>query len=92
MCSMTIWKFTLEVTAEQIIEVPEVNNPLALQIQHGKPCLWMTVDPESTRIKVRVRIFGTGWSGVTQDMLYVGTFQMQDGNLVLHVFMAGRAS
>lgn len=86
---MTIWKFPLVVADEQIIETPEINQPLTVQVQHGTPCLWSMVDPDSRRIKVRVRIFGTGHAGVTSEMLYVGTFQVSGGALVFHVFLAG---
>lgn len=86
---MTIWKFPLQTTDEQIIKIPLVNWPLSVQVQNGTPCIWSVVDPESEVIKVRVRIFGTGREGVTNDMDYIGTYQLHGGGLVLHVFLAG---
>ncbi len=86
---MTIWKFPLESTDEQTITVPAINRPLCVQVQHGKPCLWMMVNPLSDLIKVRVRIFGTGHGGVTPEMDYVGTYQLSGGMTVLHMFLAG---
>jgi hypothetical protein len=61
-------------------------------MQGGVPCLWSVVDPESGRVQVCVRIFGTGHEGVTGDMDYVGTFQIDGGSLVFHVFLAGVVS
>jgi hypothetical protein len=84
---MTIWKFPIEITDEQVIEVPKVNRPLDVQIQSGTPCIWMAVDPDSPRIQVKARVFGTGHPGVTPDMDYIGTFQF--GPLVFHVFFVG---
>jgi len=86
---MTVWKFPLTVADEQIIDIPRVNQPLTVQVQDRDANLWVLVDPDSPRIRVRVRIFGTGHPGITRDMLYVGTFQMYGGNLVWHVFLAG---
>lgn len=51
---MTVWKFPLVVIDEQFVEMPEVNQPLSVQVQSGTPCLWSLVDPESRRIKVSV--------------------------------------
>lgn len=89
---MTIWKFPLAIADEQIIEWPEINRPLAVQVQNGTPCLWLLVDPEARKIRVRVRIFGTGHPGIIPSDLYVGTFQIHGGNLVFHVFLAGVVS
>ncbi len=84
---MTIWKFHLAIDEEQIIEMPIINKPLTLQLQNYAPCLWMLVDPDSPRIKVRIRTVGTGHSFVLSDMEYVGTYQA--GSFIWHVFIAG---
>lgn len=86
---MTIWKFPLQTTDEQIINMPLVNRPLTVQVKNGTPCLWSVVDPSSEIIKVRVRIFGTGHSGDMDAMEYIGTYQLHDGALIFHVFLAG---
>lgn len=72
-----------------MMEWPEVNRPLTVQVQHGIPCLWIAVDQASRVIWVRIRIFGTGHPGIEPDMDYVGTFQLHGGELVFHVFLAG---
>jgi hypothetical protein len=84
---MTIWKFPLTAEDIQHIEAPEINRPLAVQTQNGMPQLWMLVDPESRRRRIKVRTFGTGHPGITQDMDYVGTYQLSGGALVFHVFI-----
>lgn len=88
---MTIWKFPLEVTDEQIIEMPMPGQSLSVQIQDGIPCLWALVNPGSPRCRVRVQTFGTG-NPIDEDSplgQFVGTYQLQGGSLVFHVF-AGR--
>jgi hypothetical protein len=89
---MTIWKFILEVTDEQMIQVPPPFQPLTVQIQNGRPCLWALVGdreviypaPQITR---RIWTVGTGHScnHVKRDN-YVGTYQLHGGELVFHVF------
>lgn len=86
---MVIWKFPLETIDEQSVTVPIINRPLCIQVNNGKPCLWMVVDPEAERVRVRIRVFGTGHPGVTADMDYIGTYQIEGGSLVFHVFLAG---
>lgn len=88
---MTVWKFTLAAMDEQIIEWPTINRPLSIQIQHGQPCLWSLVDPDSPRIRVKLRTFGTGHEGIPSGMDYVGSYQISGGMLVFHVFIEGIA-
>lgn len=88
---MTVWKYPLNTTDEQELEIPEINRPLCIHVQGGRPCLWVLVDPDVPILTVRVRIFGTGHPGVTADMDYVGSYLLSGGSLVFHVFMAGAA-
>jgi hypothetical protein len=84
---MTVWRFPIQIIDEQFIEMPKVNRPLHVEVQSDVPCLWMLVEPESPRIKVRVRVFRTGSPGVRSTMDYIGTFQRN--NFAYHVFFAG---
>lgn len=88
---MTIWKFPLKVVDEQIVETEYPGEALSVQIQSGTPCLWALVDPHSSmgKVKLRVRTFGTGnpidtAAGIGQ---FVGTYQLEGGSLVFHVFV-----
>lgn len=86
---MIIWKFKLPIADIQVMEIPEINRPLAVQWQDGSgACLWAIVDPTSPRIKVRVRTFATGHDGIAAGMDYLGTYQHI--GLVFHVFIEGR--
>ena len=86
----TIWKYSLETTDLQIVEMPLGAKILSVQVQHEKPCLWCLVNPDdnSVIIKREIHIVGTGheidWSGLQAD--YIGSYQLQEGQFVGHVF------
>lgn len=94
----TIHKYSLDVTDKQTIEIPSGSQILTVQIQsiysHNhqrpmeQPCIWVLVTTENKPIKRKFRVFGTGQPiadfGVR--LVYIGTFQMQGGNLVFHLF------
>lgn len=85
----TIWKFELETTDKQIIEMPFNAEILNIQTQDETPCVWALVDPlEAVEDRV-IEIFGTGHKlledmGVNRE--YIGTYQLNNGALVFHVF------
>lgn len=93
MMKRTIWKFPVTVTDEFTIEMPRGAHMLAVQTQGGVPFLWALVDPEAELEQVGFRVFGTGHdatSVVDPGAFYVGTFQMQNGGLVFHLYCTGR--
>lgn len=88
----TVWKYPLAVADEQTIEVPFGPQFLCVQNQDGRPCLWALVDPDSGKGKRRIITMGTGH--VRNDVMvrdYIGTYQLQGGGLVFHVFDGGIA-
>ena len=86
---MTIWKFLIDTTDMQEIEMPEGAEILTVQLQHGKPCLWAIVNPEAAcRQNRRIETFGTGHLMSEQARRYVGSYQLYGGDLVFHVFEA----
>lgn len=83
-----IWKFPLVVTDEQTVNLPKGAQALAVQVQHGQPCLWALVDPDAPIAAVGIRMHGTGHT-IPDDLegySYIGTFQMMGGALVFHTF------
>lgn len=84
---MKIFKYKLEITDHQTIEMPFNASILTVQMQNGSPRLWAIVDETSTSWqKYYFRTYGTGHDldddYETQD--YIGTYQVQ--GLVFHVF------
>jgi len=45
----SIWKYPLQVTDAQTIDVPEGSEALSVQVQNGTPCLWARVDPAAAK-------------------------------------------
>lgn len=83
---MRIYKYPLEITDEQEIEMPEAAKILTVQVQNNIPCIWARVNPEGRLIKYKVYMYGTGHEcPYYTDDRYIGTFQY--GPLVFHVFV-----
>ena len=85
----TIYKYELEVVDDQVLMLPLGAQILTVQLQYGKPVLWAVVDlPKRALLPVTIKTYGTGIA--THDNLdradYVGTYQLNEGHLVFHVF------
>ena len=81
-----IWKYPLEITGTQEIEMPVGAQSLSVQVQHGHPRIWAMVDTEAEKETRLVQIFGTGHS-VENEGSFIGTFQVEGGSLVFHAFI-----
>ena len=81
----TIHKYTLD-PRQPNIWLPEGAEILGVQVQHDQPCLWAKVDTSKPKRHRRIAIYGTGHEMTGLDSHYIGTFQLQDGALVFHVF------
>ena len=83
----TIWKFPLEITDEQSVEMPKGAQLLSVAMQGGSDCcLWALVDPSDIRESRKVNIYGTGHPLPDDPGRHIGTFVMHDGLLVFHAF------
>ena len=82
----TIWKF--EATIGGVITLPVGAQMLDIQVQHGVPMIWALVDPDAAKADMHVSIYGTGHHLPDDPGRYIGTFQVQGGNLVFHAFAA----
>lgn len=83
-----IWKYPLETTDEQVVEMPIGASILCCQVQQKIPCLWALVD--TTVIKKVGRTIITRETGHPCDGIgpenYIGTYQLHGGSLMFHVF------
>lgn len=61
---------------------------LAIQVQHGEPCLWAIVKHEARRVRREIVIHGTGHA-VKEGGIYIDSYQLQRGDLIFHVFDHG---
>lgn len=84
----TIWKFPLKTVGVQTIQMPLFSEILTVQEQFNEPMMWALVDPEqSERVPRTFEMVGTG-HGMHDNYVrkYIGTYQMDAGNYVFHVF------
>lgn len=81
-----IWKYELPRKTQFTMEMPKNAKILSLQLQNGKPCLWVVFDTKekATKQPRKFYIMGTGIEFDNRMSLYVGTYQ-QEGR-IWHLF------
>ena len=84
--SQMVYKYPLELTDTQQIEMPDGARLLSVKNQQGTLCLWALVDPHAPMVKRTIYVLGTGHTrnDEVSAELFVGTVLM--GWLVWHVF------
>ncbi|MGI8639230.1 MAG: DUF7352 domain-containing protein [Pyrinomonadaceae bacterium] len=85
----TIYKYNLQVTDKQQIELPKEAKILCVQVQHGEPQLWAEIDTAATLEARMIEIFGTGHpisQEIGQSRRYISTFQIDNGAFVFHAY------
>ena len=88
-----IWKFTLELTDDQEIEMPLGSIILSTALQHGRIQLWAMVDTQIyEKEKRQIAIIGTGheMSSFKASGKFIGSAISETGNFVWHVFDISR--
>ena len=83
---MRIWKWKLEATDVQTIEVPAGAKLLDVQVQGGLPNLWALCDENAPSTTRRIAIYGTGNPMPDEPGEYIATFQMHGGAPMFHAF------
>jgi hypothetical protein len=81
----TIYKYPILVVDEQTVIMPFGAEILTVQMQNGQPCLWALVDTSNPINQRHIQVRGTGHD-CSDAGRYIGTFQMENGELVFHVF------
>lgn len=87
----TIWKYEIETTDRQTLLLPKASEILTVQIQNGKPVLWVLFDINNkTKTTRTIEIFGTGNPIEEYDTIkslkYIGTYQLLEIGFVGHIF------
>ncbi len=83
----TIYKYKLQIKDEQCIGLPEGAKILTVQVQKGEAFIWALVDNDKDLEERFIEVIGTGNPVTGSDSRnYIGTIQLNDGNLVFHVF------
>ena len=83
-----IWKYELPVEDEVTIELPISNRILCIQIQNGKPYIWVWVATKAVLRPHKFYVVGTGNPMPEGIDTYIGTFQLNESSegFVFHVF------
>lgn len=86
---MVVHKYRVGLTDLFAVEMPRGAQILDVQVQHGTPQMWALVDPEAPVERRQFRLAGTGHRVEMygdQQPKHVGTFQLDGGALVFHLF------
>ena len=82
-----IWKFPLKATDKQTIEMPGIARVLCVQVQNGTPCLWADgCHEDALQVARTFSTYGTGHPMPKKPGRYIGTFQVERGTLIFHVY------
>lgn len=85
-----IWKYRLEVTDYQDLEIPEGSEILSVQVQNGVPCLWVLVhNTEAETVTTKLTTVGTG-NPISDDIgksEFIGTYQIPTYGFIGHLFL-----
>ncbi len=83
----TIYKYPIEATDSQDVEMPKGAKIIKTDTQDGKICLWAVIDPNETKVEqVTIKVAGTGHPIEEDKLDYIGTVQQWGGKLVWHIF------
>lgn len=86
MTTKTIWKFPIPMLDTFPLVMPENSTILSIQTQHDEAQLWALVNPKNPVGVRNFQLIGTGHLFSEVDLYFVGTFQLQDGTFVGHLF------
>lgn len=82
-----IYKYQLKTTGEQFIDFPINSEILTIQTQANIPCIWAKVETSETEHERKMFVtVGTGEPLPENTMEYVGTYQLNSGQFIFHVF------
>ena len=80
-----IWKFNFDEPRTRI-QMPVGAEILDVQTQDGTPRMWAIVDPDKEKETRVFDVIGTGHDINDEKRKYIGTFQVENGLYVFHVF------
>lgn len=81
----TIFKYNIEITDEQKIDIPIGAELLSAQIQKNAMVIWALVNTSLVKEPVTIKIFGTGNPVSEDNGIYLSTVQAPMG-FVWHIF------
>ena len=86
---LKVYKYTIPVEDYFSLDLPAGAKILTVQAQRDEPQIWALVDPEErTMVPHNFRVAGTGHDikEYKDSLIYIGTFQLIEGNFIGHLF------
>ena len=84
---MKVWQFSFEAEDRRVeIRMPEGARILTVQTQGNRPCIWALVEEGKPLVVRRFHIYEVGQTVSSEIGDYVGTYQLEGGARVLHMF------
>ncbi len=81
-----VYKYPIRIADVFSLELPRGAQLLDVQTQRGEPHLWALVDADAVLERRWFRLAGTGHDIPEAVKSHAGSFQLQGGSLVFHVF------
>ena len=82
-----IWKYEIPIADEFTLKLPHEAKIIHIDIQRGRPQMWVLVDPTEELTEYQFIVLRTGQPIPTDKYpSYKGTFQSPIGDEVFHVF------
>ena len=82
----TIYKYKITVDDYQTISMPIGTKVLSVQVQHGIPQIRALCNQNNLYEERKFRLSGTGHTIHENNLNFIGTFQLNNGGLVFHLF------
>lgn len=83
---ITVWKFGLALSGDVHLEMPEGAQVLKVDTQFDEPTMWVICDPAMKSVVRNFVVYMTGQHINDKPLVYAGSFQLDQGNYVGHVF------
>ena len=87
--SWTVWKYELAITGlAQSFEMPSGAEVVHVGLQHGRPTMWVQVEPDAVAERRTFKVLGTGEKviGNPMEASHLGTVLFLHDQLVWHIF------
>ena len=82
---MKIWKYSI-IAPTCDFEMPINAQILCVQVQRDIPQIWALVNSDNPKTIRKIRVYGTGHDIPDNPGIYIGTFQVNGGTYIYHVF------
>ena len=82
----SVWKFPIQRADAYTIDMTKDAEILHVGVQKNEPFMWARVDPDAPKERRGFRVAGTGHALYGAPEKHYGSFMLNDGALVFHVF------